>query len=115
MVAFFEGRDEAFEVVLVNDGGEDGSWEVIRDLAKVDPRIVAVRFLRNYGQHNANLAGFAEARGDLRSSPWTTTCQNPAPEIAALIETADDRGPRRRLRPLRPQEELRSAGLSAPG
>lgn len=88
VVAFFEGRGETFEVVLVNDGGEDGSWEVIRDLAQADPRVVAVRFLRNYGQHNANLAGFAETRGT-----WIVTMdddgQNPASEIAALVETAE--------------------------
>ena len=88
VVAFFEGRGEAFEVVLVNDGGQDGSWEVIRGLAQDDPRIVAVRFLRNYGQHNANLAGFAEARGT-----WIVTMdddgQNPASEIAALVEKAE--------------------------
>jgi glycosyltransferase involved in cell wall biosynthesis len=87
VVAYFEGRGDPFEVVLVNDGGQDGSWEVIRDLAKADPRIVAVKFLRNFGQHNANLAGFAEARGD-----WIVTMdddgQNPPEEIAHLIDAA---------------------------
>jgi glycosyltransferase involved in cell wall biosynthesis len=87
VVAFFEGRGDSFEVVLVNDGSKDGSWEVIRDLARADARIVAVRFLRNFGQHNANLAGFAESRG-----AWIVTMdddgQNPADEIAHLIEAA---------------------------
>lgn len=87
VVTFFEGRNETFEVVLVNDGSQDGSWEVVRDLATADPRIVAVRFLRNFGQHNANLAGFAEARGT-----WIVTMdddgQNPAEEIAHLVDAA---------------------------
>lgn len=87
VVAHFEARSEAFEVILVNDGSQDGSWEVIRDLALTDPRIVAVRFLRNFGQHNANLAGFAEARGD-----WIVTMdddgQNPPEEITHLVEAA---------------------------
>jgi glycosyltransferase involved in cell wall biosynthesis len=88
VVAFFEGRGDTFEVVLVNDGGDDGSWEVIRDLAAEDPRLVAVRLLRNYGQHNANLAGFAEARGT-----WIVTMdddgQNPPEEIAHLVAVAE--------------------------
>ena len=88
VVAFFEARGDAFEVVLVNDGSEDGSWTVIRHLATADARIVAVRFLRNFGQHNANLAGFAEARGT-----WVVTMdddgQNPAEEIAKLIDAAE--------------------------
>ncbi len=91
VIAHFEGRDEAFEIILVNDGGEDGSWEVIRDLASSDARVVAVRFLRNYGQHNANLAGFAEARGE-----WIVTMdddgQNPPEEITHLVEAADAGG-----------------------
>ena len=59
------------------------------NLAKADPRIVAVRFLRNFGQHNANLAGFAEARGT-----WIVTMdddgQNPAEEIAHLVAATED-------------------------
>ncbi|MET1049838.1 MAG: glycosyltransferase, partial [Acidimicrobiales bacterium] len=91
VIAFFDGRGETFEVVLVNDGGEDGSWEVIRGLAQADPRVVAVRFLRNYGQHNANLAGFAETRGT-----WIVTMdddgQNPPEEIAHLAAAAEAGG-----------------------
>ncbi len=87
VVTFFEQRGDPFEVVLVEDGGSDGSWEVVRDLASADPRLVAVRFVRNYGQHNANLAGLEEARGQ-----WVVTLdddgQNPPADIDALIAKA---------------------------
>jgi glycosyltransferase involved in cell wall biosynthesis len=87
VVAFFEQRGDPFEVILVEDGGTDGSWEVIRDLAEADPRLVAVRFVRNYGQHNANLAGLEEARGE-----WVVTMdddgQNPPSEIEHLVAKA---------------------------
>jgi glycosyltransferase involved in cell wall biosynthesis len=89
VVSYFEHRGDPFEVILVNDGDTDGSWEVIRDLACADPRLVAVRFVRNYGQHNANLAGFEEARGE-----WVVTMdddgQNPASEIEHLIAKAEE-------------------------
>jgi glycosyltransferase involved in cell wall biosynthesis len=88
VITWFESQGAPFEVILVNDGSQDGSWEVIRDLAAADERLVAVRLLRNYGQHNANLAGFAEARGT-----WIVTMdddgQNPPEEIAHLIAAAE--------------------------
>lgn len=88
VIAELESWGETFEVVLVNDGATDGSWEVVADLARHDPRLVAVRLLRNYGQHNANLAGFAEARGE-----WIVTMdddgQNPPSEIRALLAAAE--------------------------
>lgn len=55
-----------FEIILVEDGGGDRSWERIRDEAVRDPRIKGVRFARNFGQHYAITAGLAVARGD-----WT--------------------------------------------
>lgn len=85
--AFFESRKLPFEIILVNDGSPDGSWGVIRGLARADKRIVAVNLLRNYGQHAANLCGFRQATGD-----WLVTMdddlQNPPEEIAHLIAKA---------------------------
>lgn len=79
--------DVGYEIVLVDDGSPDGSWEVIRQLADNDSRIVAIRLLRNFGQHNANLAGLRAARGR-----WVVTMdddgQNPASELPVLLETA---------------------------
>jgi glycosyltransferase involved in cell wall biosynthesis len=54
-----------FEVVLVNDGSADGSWETIRRLAKRDDRLVGIDLMRNYGQHNALLCGIRAARGEV--------------------------------------------------
>jgi glycosyltransferase involved in cell wall biosynthesis len=53
------------DVVFVDDGSTDGSWEVIRRLAAADPRIRGVRFRRNFGKAAALSAGFQQARGDL--------------------------------------------------
>ena len=53
-----------FELVLVEDGGGDGSWEVITALSSHDPRVKGVKLSRNYGQHYAITAGLDHASGD---------------------------------------------------
>jgi glycosyltransferase involved in cell wall biosynthesis len=53
------------DVVMVDDGSTDGSWEVIRRLAAVDPRVTGLRFRRNFGKAAALSAGFAQSRGEL--------------------------------------------------
>ena len=73
--------------MLVNDGSIDTSWELISDLAKQYPEIVAVELLKNYGQHNANLCGFREAKGGFIIT-MDDDLQNPPEEIGKLIETA---------------------------
>jgi glycosyltransferase involved in cell wall biosynthesis len=53
------------EVIYVDDGSTDGSWEAIERLAARDPRVRGICFRRNFGKAPALSAGFAEARGDL--------------------------------------------------
>src|ERR1700682_1317205 len=54
-----------FEIILVNDGSGDRSWSVVEQLAAQWPRVTGVDLLRNYGQHNALLAGVRQARFSL--------------------------------------------------
>jgi dolichol-phosphate mannosyltransferase len=53
-----------FELVLVEDGGEDGTWEEIALLAQRDERVKGVKLSRNFGQHYAITAGLDYATGD---------------------------------------------------
>ena len=55
---------EDYELVLVNDGSRDGSWEIMKDLAGGDARVVAVNLSRNHGHQLALTAGLDLAGGD---------------------------------------------------
>lgn len=54
-----------YEIILVNDGSKDQSWQVIQELSATFPEIRAFDLMRNYGQHNALLCGIRESRGDV--------------------------------------------------
>jgi glycosyltransferase involved in cell wall biosynthesis len=53
-----------FEVILVNDGSPDNSWEIISTLSKNDGRFIGIRLSRNFGQHPAITAGLAYSTGE---------------------------------------------------
>lgn len=53
------------EVLFIDDGSKDGSWDLIADLAKDDARVKGVRFRRNFGKAAALSAGFARATGEI--------------------------------------------------
>lgn len=54
-----------FDIVFVDDGSKDGSWELIESLASEDPRVRGIRFRRNFGKAAALSAGFAAAHGEI--------------------------------------------------
>ena len=54
-----------FEVIFVNDGSTDKSWEVIEELSAKSPNVHGIKFRRNYGKSPALYCGFKEAKGDV--------------------------------------------------
>lgn len=52
-----------YELILVDDGSGDGSWEVIKSLACEYPQISGISFRKNFGQDNALMAGLRQSRG----------------------------------------------------
>ena len=76
---------DEFELVLVNDGSPDHSWEVIRNLTQSHPWVRGIDLMRNYGQHNAVLCGIREARYEVIVT-MDDDLQHPAKEIPLLIE-----------------------------
>ena len=85
----FEKAGLRYQLVLVNDGSRDGSWELIASRARTSPHIVALNLLRNYGQHHANLAGLRESLGDYVIT-MDDDLQNPPDQALLLIEAAMD-------------------------
>jgi dolichol-phosphate mannosyltransferase len=64
LVAALSGITQDFEIVMVEDCGGDRSWEIIRELARRDPRVKGIQFSRNFGQHYGITAGLDHCDGD---------------------------------------------------
>ena len=62
--AVMEANGESFEMVLVDDGSNDETFHLLKQIAGVDSRITVVRLRRNFGQTSALAAGFDHARGE---------------------------------------------------
>ena len=60
----YPAKDIEWEIVLVNDGSKDNSYEVMKELAKKDKRIKIISLSRNFGSHAAVLCGLANCTGD---------------------------------------------------
>ena len=55
----------SYEIIFVDDGSTDGSWDCIAGFAASDPRVHGIRFRRNYGKSAALYCGFDRAQGDI--------------------------------------------------
>ncbi len=58
------GRLEDYEIVFVDDGSGDRSWEIMQEIKALDDHVVLVRLSRNFGEHAALLAGLSCCTGD---------------------------------------------------
>jgi glycosyltransferase involved in cell wall biosynthesis len=79
------GLPEPFELILVNDGSQDQSWAAISALAAEYPWVRGINLMRNYGQHNALLAGIRAAQYEVIVT-LDDDLQNPPEEIPKLLE-----------------------------
>ena len=77
IVKAMNGKTTSYEVIFIDDGSTDGSWETITSLAKDYPEVSGIRFSQNYGKSQALHAGFEAAKkefvatldADLQDSP----------------------------------------------
>lgn len=55
----------SYEIIFIDDGSNDGSWDLIKKLSEKDPHIKGIKFTRNYGKSAALNVGFQRAEGDV--------------------------------------------------
>ena len=89
VTAALAALDVPYELILVDDGSEDDTFNLLRGLCSQDSRVRVIQFTRNFGQTAALAAGFAHARGGL-----IVTCdgdlQNDPSDIPRLLLSARD-------------------------
>jgi undecaprenyl-phosphate 4-deoxy-4-formamido-L-arabinose transferase len=83
--AVLAARRHAFEIILVNDGSSDHSWDAIAKLTEISTQVRGIDLARNCGQHNALLCGIREARYSLVVT-LDDDLQHPPEEIPRLLE-----------------------------
>lgn len=73
----------SYEIIFIDDGSTDASWDIISQLSKSNPNVKGIRFLKNFGKSQALHAGFEKAEGDVVITMDADLQDNPE-EIPAL-------------------------------
>ena len=87
---FDETLHEDFEMILVDDGSKDHSYEVMEELHDKDNRVKIIQQARNFGQHPALLCGFKYVKGDFIIT-MDDDLQHPPEEIPKLVQVMNER------------------------
>ncbi|MCX7549083.1 glycosyltransferase family 2 protein [Xanthomarina sp. F1114] len=77
----------SYEIIFIDDGSTDNSWEIINQLSQKDSQVKGIRFLRNFGKSQALHAGFEKAQGDVVITMDADLQDNPEeiPELYNMI------------------------------
>ena len=83
---------EPFEILLIDDGSTDGTWEEVERAHAADDRVRGVRLKRNFGQHPAMHAGLVRARGDVLVTMDGDLQNSPEdiPKLVAAVRNGSD-------------------------
>lgn len=84
-----EGSGESFELVFVDDGSHDRTFDLLNQIAHVDSRVTVIKLRRNFGQTSALAAGFDHARGEYVIAMDGDLQHDPA-DIPAFLEKIDE-------------------------
>lgn len=85
IVRVMQAHNYSYEILFIDDGSTDASWEVIEKLKSENSNVKGIRFLRNYGKSQALHAGFARANGDVVIT-MDADLQDSPDEIPGLLE-----------------------------
>ncbi|MBE9577472.1 glycosyltransferase family 2 protein [Flavobacterium proteolyticum] len=88
IVKVMQAHNYSYEILFIDDGSTDASWNVIEKLSHENPNVKGIRFLRNYGKSQALHAGFAKAQGDVVITMDADLQDSPdeIPELFRLIK-----------------------------
>lgn len=91
IVSVMQSNHFSYEILFVDDGSTDGSWNVISQLSQVNNNVRGLRFLKNFGKSQALHAGFKAAKGDVVITMDADLQDNPEeiPELYRLIHTKE--------------------------
>ncbi len=81
----------SYEIIFIDDGSTDNSWQIISELSLKDDNVKGIRFLRNFGKSQALHAGFEKAQGDVVITMDADLQDNPdeIPELYNMIISGD--------------------------
>jgi len=81
----------SYEIIFIDDGSSDKSWEIIQVLSAEDSKVKGIRFLKNFGKSQALHAGFLKAQGDVVITMDADLQDNPEeiPQLFARIKNED--------------------------
>jgi len=85
IVSVMKSNNYSYEVIFIDDGSTDKSWDIIEQLSSENQNIKGIRFLRNYGKSQALHSGFAKAQGDIVIT-MDADLQDSPEEIPGLID-----------------------------
>ena len=91
IVRVMEENHFSYEILMIDDGSTDSSWEVIKGLSAADPSVHGIRFRRNYGKSAALYCGFGKAKGDVVIT-MDADLQDSPDEIPELVRMIREEG-----------------------
>jgi len=91
IVSVMQSKHFSYEILFVDDGSTDSSWNLITKLSEEDPNVKGIRFQRNFGKSQALHAGFKAAKGDVIITMDADLQDNPE-EIPELYNLITDEG-----------------------
>src|SRR6187402_1231464 len=65
IISIMKSNNYSYEIIFLDDGSTDESWNIIEGFATINPSVKGIRFMKNFGKSQALHAGFAKAKGDV--------------------------------------------------
>ena len=85
IISIMKSNNYSYEIIFLDDGSTDESWNIIAGFASENPNIKGIRFMKNFGKSQALHAGFAKAKGDVIIT-MDADLQDSPDEIPGLYE-----------------------------